>query len=84
LIKVNQLKAEGRTGGSMTRSHSLDGLRALVMLLGVAWHAVQGPGSGAVSTFMDWLHSFRMPLFMLISGFFGHMMLAKYGLGRRR
>ena len=27
-----------------------------------------------------WLHSFRMPLFFLISGFFANMVLAKYGL----
>ena len=65
-----------------TRYHSLDGLRAAAMLLGVAWHAMPGFGTGAVPAVMDWLHSFRMPLFMLISGFFGHMMLAKYGLRR--
>jgi hypothetical protein len=28
----------------------------------------------------EWLHSFRMPLFFLISGFFCQMMLGKYGL----
>jgi hypothetical protein len=27
----------------------------------------------------DWLHSFRMPLFFLIAGFFARMMLLKYG-----
>jgi fucose 4-O-acetylase-like acetyltransferase len=69
-----------RTDGAGTRYHSLDSLRAAAMLLGVAWHAMPGFGSVAVPTFMDWLHSFRMPLFMLISGFFGHMMLEKYGL----
>ena len=35
----------------------------------------------------EWLHSFRMPLFFLIAGFFGRMMLTRYGtagfLGRR-
>ena len=31
---------------------------------------------------MERLHSIRMPLFILISGFFGHMMLGKYGLSR--
>jgi surface polysaccharide O-acyltransferase-like enzyme len=30
----------------------------------------------------DWLHSFRMPLFFLISGFFGRMMLEKYSMRR--
>ena len=53
-------------GSAGTRYHSLDGLRAAAMLLGVAWHALPGFGSGAVSVVMDWLHSFRMPLFMLI------------------
>ena len=44
------------------------------------------PGFGAAAPFdpkgaVDaWLHSFRMPLFFLISGFFASMMLAKYGL----
>ncbi len=71
-----------RTAATGTRYHSLDGLRAAAMLLGVAWHAMPGFGSGAVPAFMDWLHSFRMPLFMLISGFFGHMILEKYGLRR--
>jgi hypothetical protein len=68
--------------GSGTRYHSLEGLRAAAMLLAVAWHAVQGSRPETVATVMDWLHSFRKPLFMLISGFFGHMMLVKYGLGR--
>ena len=43
-----------------------------------------GPGgqrefNGSMIT-QEWLHSFRMPLFFLISGFFCHMMLGKYGL----
>ena len=29
-----------------------------------------------------WLHSFRMPLFFMISGFFAGMMLLKYALGK--
>ena len=39
-----------------------------------------GPGgfSAAMMT-QDWLHSFRMPLFFLISGFFCRMMFQKYG-----
>ena len=27
---------------------------------------------------MEWSHSFRMPVFFLISGFFGHMMLGNF------
>jgi fucose 4-O-acetylase-like acetyltransferase len=61
------------------------------MLLGVVYHTlvfrmmVGGgppgpmPPGGASRYLQDWLHSFRMPLFFLISGFFGRMMLEKYG-----
>ena len=74
------------------RFHGLDSLRAVAMLLGVLYHSlvfgmmVGGtPGTGPMgqddsSRYLgDWLHSFRMPLFFLISGFFGRMMLEKYG-----
>jgi hypothetical protein len=78
------------------RYHALDRVRATAMLLGVVYHslmfrmfvgaATPGPpgmgGRGADAYFQDWLHSFRMPLFFLISGFFGRMMLEKYGTGR--
>ena len=83
-------------GGDETpRYHALDRVRATAMLLGVVYHAllfrmfVEGPprglagpgGGGASRHFQDWLHSFRMPMFFLISGFFGRMMLGKYGTG---
>ena len=75
---------------SMERYHALDCTRAAAMLLGVFYHAIQfggmaagsfGPRSGRSSMlFLEWLHSFRMPLFFLISGFFSAMMLEKYGI----
>jgi len=74
------------------RFDGLDGVRATAMLLGVFYHLpismYQGGGFGfggfgAASSpkqsIDDWLHSFRMPLFFLISGFFANMMLRKYG-----
>jgi surface polysaccharide O-acyltransferase-like enzyme len=73
------------------RYHALDRVRATAMLLGVVYHSilfrmfVGGGGPGPFGApdgsrwFSDWLHSFRMPLFFLISGFFGRMMLQKYG-----
>ena len=73
------------------RYHALDRVRALAMLLGVVYHTIifrmftgggpPGPmGQGGASKLLgDWLHSFRMPLFFLIAGFFGRMMLQKYG-----
>ncbi|MHC5544506.1 acyltransferase family protein, partial [Singulisphaera rosea] len=71
------------------RYHALDCVRATAMLLGVLYHALMfgamgrggpGPGFGGIPMrLQDWMHSFRMPLFFLISGFFGAMMLEKYG-----
>jgi len=63
------------------------------MLLGVIYHlpiAFLPGGFGIGFGFLvspktpidHWLHSFRMPLFFLISGFFANMMLAKYGTAR--
>lgn len=69
------------------RFHGLDAARAAAMLLGVFYHLpitfMAGGFGGPVSpkSSIDlWLHSFRMPLFFLISGFFACMMLKKYGL----
>ena len=80
------------------RYHALDSVRGVAMLLGVVFHALMfrmfagdAPpglpgmgmgGTGASRYFQDWLHSFRMPLFFLISGFFARMMFKKYGLKR--
>ncbi len=80
-----------RTSGSSPRFHALDSLRAAAMLLGVLYHAIVfGMFLGGIEAFlhpkpgqrwtMEWMHSFRMPLFFLISGFFGAMMLEKYGI----
>lgn len=75
------------------RFHALDSVRATAMLLGVVYHSMMfrmmvgggspGPmGMGGPSRYLqDWLHCFRMPLFFLISGFFGRMVLEKYGTG---
>jgi fucose 4-O-acetylase-like acetyltransferase len=40
-----------------------------------------GPGGfNTAMMFQEWLHSFRMPLFFLISGFFCRMMFQKHGI----
>lgn len=61
------------------------------MLLGVIYHALLFGGGmmamfggtpGPDARLMEWIHSFRMPMFFLISGFFCHMMFAKYGAGK--
>jgi hypothetical protein len=77
---------EVKASPDTARYHAFDRVRALAMLLGVVYHALMFPmfiGGGGPSTtprlLGDWMHSFRMPLFFLIAGFFGRMILAKYG-----
>lgn len=72
------------------RLHSLDTLRAIMMMLGIVLHSaityVGGDPSfgwpmrdpNADSGFLGWLlgiiHNFRMPIFMLIAGFFAALL----------
>lgn len=79
--------------GRLTRVHYMDNLRAFAMLLGVFFHAAlaYSPMLGNLymtadpqqSQVVDWLawfsHTFRMPLFFIVAGFFGAMMLEKRG-----
>ncbi|MCB1588887.1 MAG: acyltransferase family protein, partial [Xanthomonadales bacterium] len=71
------------------RLHALDAARALALLLGIALHAsmsfflpipVQDPSASttlAVGFFL--IHSFRMTLFFLIAGYFGHLLWQRLG-----
>lgn len=77
-----------------TRYHYLDNLRALAMLAGVLFHVGMGfsailaevwPLANAQTSisFDYWvwiLHTFRMPLFFLVAGFFAHYLISKRGL----
>lgn len=77
----------------MERNHSLDRLRASMMLLGVWLHTVVGysreggwPYKDPQPTALfDWtlalIHVFRMPLFMAMAGFFGALLWARRGPG---
>lgn len=79
-------------GSPDSRRHDLDALRASAMLLGIAFHVALSfaPGSGwaaqdrSQSAGADWFaafaHGFRMPLFMLVSGFFTAMLFSKRGI----
>jgi branched-subunit amino acid transport protein len=67
------------------RYYAFDCVRAMAMLLGVFYHwqfvrGSFGMATGPKASVDHWLHSFRMALFFLISGFFANMMLGKYGL----
>ena len=73
------------------RLHALDAVRAFALLLGIALHAAQPfvPGlpwmttespSNTLAGVWYTIHMFRMPLFFLIAGFFGRMMLERRGM----
>ncbi|MEL0317326.1 MAG: acyltransferase family protein, partial [Aquiluna sp.] len=71
------------------RLHSLDAARGSLMILGVLFHALvfvylfQEPAS--LSEFLavvfthQLLHSFRMPAFFMIAGFFALLLIDKRG-----
>jgi hypothetical protein len=73
------------------RRHDLDALRAAAMLLGIVYHAALSFAEGlpwlvedtqrsvAAYHFQAAVHGFRMPLFMLVSGFFTAMLWQKRG-----
>ena len=72
------------------RLHALDAVRAFALLVGIALHATQPFVAGlpwmtreapsdVMATVFYTIHMFRMPLFFLIAGFFGRMMLERRG-----
>ena len=76
-----------------TRLDYLDAVRALALILGVIFHAslsfmpifigwavMDISTSGYVGTFALVSHSFRLELFFLIAGFFGHMKFHQLGV----
>ena len=71
------------------RFHSLDFLRAFALLMGVLLHVLMlflepfdgsEPRLGASIVFI-WIHTWRMPLFMLLAGFFTALSLSKRSTG---
>ena len=75
---------------SVARRHDLDALRAFAMLLGVLFHAsLPFVTTGwmvsdwkqveAFGIFPTWVHGFRMPLFMFVSGYFTRLLWRRKG-----
>lgn len=76
-----------------TRIHSLDALRAIMMLLGVVLHSTEiylvqrndpwPKDPNSTSLFLDYLeyfiHLFRMPIFFIMAGFFGALLFYERG-----
>jgi glucan biosynthesis protein C len=76
-----------------TREHDWDALRALLMLLGIPFHAampyrpgqewiVTAPvGSILLTWASDLIHLFRMPAFFIVAGYFAALLLARRAPG---
>jgi peptidoglycan/LPS O-acetylase OafA/YrhL len=76
------------------RYYGLDALRGVAMLLGIVLHTAMFYTSAELVPLADrqrsyafdvvilFIHSFRMPLFFLLSGFFAALLVEKYGLRR--
>lgn len=76
------------------RLHGMDALRSVLMLLGVVIHAadpyavgsrwlVRDPnGSVFFDRLVDSIHTFRMPAFFLISGFFSMLLLRRWSTSK--
>ena len=84
---ANEGHSKGPTPG---RIHGLDAYRGVLMMLGIVLHgampflgkkSADAPiSSGIMETFMHLIHTFRMPAFFLLSGFFAALLWKRYGL----
>ena len=76
------------------RYYALDALRGVMMMLGIVLHAsifyiehppLPFPTDAHTSIVFDaivlFVHSFRMPLFFVLAGFFTSLLVEKYGVG---
>ncbi len=73
----------------MSRIYYLDAMRSILMMLGIVLHAAVVLSDGSwlfeinesnlYNSISDFIHLFRMPAFFIISGFFCHMTLSRYG-----
>ena len=73
------------------RYHGLDALRGIAMVLGIVLHAslpyipgippsiwpTDNSSSYPVKIVFEFIHMWRMPLFFMLAGFFGHLVIAR-------
>lgn len=75
------------------REYFLDSIRAWLMLLGIPfhisliysshiWHVNSATPSWGLTLFNDFIHSFRMQVFFVISGYFSYMLFLRYPVKR--
>lgn len=93
-LKMSSSGSQAKTF-TIPRYHSLDSLRAVMMLLGLVLHSAasyitiqpanmdwpyQDPESSVFFNWLiDYIHIFRMPVFFLVSGFFAAYLLKSRG-----
>ena len=83
----------GSSGSASVRYHSLDALRAWMMLLGLVFHIAwlfqpeffwntrsDPQGHVGFQYFFGWVHVFRMQAFFVIAGFFAHLLVVRRGV----
>lgn len=74
----------------MSRLYYLDAMRSILMMLGIVLHAAiifgndswllaESERSSTYNAIVDFIHLFRMPAFFIVSGFFCHMTISRYG-----
>ncbi len=80
------------TSTTTTRLHALDSLRAAMMFLGIylhvavayspipVWPLHVSPTTDSLLASISIIHVFRMPIFYAMAGFFGALLVARYGL----
>lgn len=81
------------TNVPVQREYFLDSIRAWLMLLGIpfhisliysshTWHVNSIEPSWWLTLFNDFIHSFRMQVFFVISGYFSYMLFLRYPMKR--
>lgn len=81
------------TTAPVQREYFLDSIRAWLMLLGIpfhisliysshTWHVNSIEPSWWLTLFNDFIHSFRMQVFFVISGYFSYMLFLRYPMKR--
>jgi len=81
------------TNVPVQREYFLDSIRAWLMLLGIpfhisliysshTWHVNSIEPSWWLTLFNDFIHSFRMQVFFVISGYFSYMLFLRYPIKR--
>lgn len=93
-MTTSHIQMPSSLGGSGTRYHGFDALRASMMMLGVYLHAVCAYATmdhiwwyKDAQTGVAWdlqclfIHVFRLPMFFVMCGFFAALLVGKRGMG---